>query len=77
MQINSIEELKHFINECTSLQAIESVLKHSLNVSLITYSNDTLIDVKQAISIYLDRYSESAELPLFITTLDLNLNHLN
>lgn len=77
MQINNITQLKQFINECNSLKAIESVLKHSLNVSLITYSNDTLVDVKQAINVYLDKYSESEEMALFITTLDLNFKHLN
>lgn len=77
MQINTITELKQFINECTSLKAIESVLKHSLNVSLILYSSDTINDIKQAINVYLDKYSESEELPLFITTLDLKFDHLN
>ena len=68
MQINNVTQLKQFINECTSLKAIQSVLKHSLNVSLIIYSDDTINDVKTSINAFLDKYSESAELPLFITT---------
>lgn len=77
IQINSIASLKQFINQCNSLKALESVLKHSLNVSLVLYSDDEINEVKQAISIYLDKYSESKEMPLFITTLDLNFKHLN
>lgn len=77
MQINTISELKQFVNECTSLKAIESVLKHSLNISLILYSDDTINEVKQAINVYLDKYSESAEMHSFITTLDLNYDYLN
>lgn len=75
-QINNIDELKRFINECDSINAIESVLKHTLNVSLILYSNDEIDDIKQAIRVYLDKYSESEEMPLFVTTLELDFEHL-
>ena len=76
MHINTITDLKKFISNCNNLKSIQDVLKHSLNVSLIIYSDDSVESVKRAVNAFLDRYIHLDDVPLFITTMDLDFEHL-
>lgn len=75
-QINNISDLKEFISTCNNLKSIQDILKHSLNVSLIIYSDDSINDVKKAVNAFLDRYIHLDDVPLFITTMGLKFEHL-
>ena len=75
MHINTITDLKKFISNCNNLKSIQDVLKHSLNVSLIIYLDDSIESVKTSINAFLDSYIHLDDVPLFITTMDLNSEH--
>lgn len=71
MKIETLDALIEFVKECKSAAAIEKVIKATLNVNYIMWSNTPIDEVKDVTIKFIEDFRNEKEMPLFIIT---NLN---